>query len=74
MKTREARGVRRQRNVFVNNIIQARRSAEYELGAAAVVALVALPFVPAGIPLLIVAILVGLYGVFRLPAPRGSRY
>ncbi len=33
--------------------------------AAAVVALVSLPFVPAGIPLLMVAILVGLYGVFR---------
>jgi len=29
--------------------------------------------VPAGIPLLIVAILVGLYGVFRLPASRGGR-
>jgi hypothetical protein len=30
-----------------------------------VVALVSLPFVPAGIPLLMVAILVGLYGVLR---------
>src|SRR2546425_10433813 len=33
--------------------------------AASVVALVALPFVPAGVPLLMVAILVGLYGVLR---------
>jgi predicted branched-subunit amino acid permease len=41
--------------------------------AAGVVALVCLPFVPAGIPLLIVAVLVALYGVFRLPAPRGGR-
>jgi len=41
--------------------------------AAGVVALACLPFVPAGIPLLIVAILVGLFGVFRLPAPRGGR-
>jgi len=41
--------------------------------AAAMVALVSLPFVAAGIPLLIVAILVGLYGVFRLPASRGGR-
>jgi predicted branched-subunit amino acid permease len=36
--------------------------------AAGVVALVCLPFVPAGIPLLIVAILVGLYGVLRARA------
>jgi branched chain amino acid efflux pump len=33
--------------------------------AAAVVALVCLPFVPAGIPLLIVAVLVAIYGVLR---------
>jgi predicted branched-subunit amino acid permease len=33
--------------------------------AAGVVALVCVPFVPAGVPLLIVAILVGLFGVFR---------
>jgi len=33
--------------------------------AAAVVALVCLPFVPAGIPLLIVAVLVAIYGVVR---------
>lgn len=33
--------------------------------AAGVVALIVLPFVPAGIPLLIVAVLVGLYGVMR---------
>jgi predicted branched-subunit amino acid permease len=37
--------------------------------AAGVVALVVLPFVPAGIPLLIVATLVAVFGVFR----RGSR-
>jgi predicted branched-subunit amino acid permease len=39
--------------------------------AAGVVALVCLPFVPAGIPLLIVAVLVALYGVLRLPAGPG---
>src|SRR5467141_2118173 len=33
--------------------------------AAAVVALVCLPFVPAGVPLLIVAVLVAIYGVLR---------
>lgn len=33
--------------------------------AAAVVAIVVLPFVPAGVPLLIVALLVGLFGVMR---------
>ena len=33
--------------------------------AAGVVALICLPFVPAGIPLLIVAVLVALYGVLR---------
>jgi predicted branched-subunit amino acid permease len=33
--------------------------------AAAVVALVVLPFVPAGVPLLIVALLVALYGLRR---------
>jgi predicted branched-subunit amino acid permease len=33
--------------------------------AAAVVALICLPFVPAGIPLLIVAVVVGLYGILR---------
>jgi predicted branched-subunit amino acid permease len=33
--------------------------------AAAVVAIVVLPFVPAGVPLLVVALLVTLYGVFR---------
>ena len=36
--------------------------------AAAVVALACLPFVPAGIPLLIVAVLVALYGLLRTPA------
>jgi predicted branched-subunit amino acid permease len=36
--------------------------------AAGVVALACLPFVPAGTPLLIVAILVGLYGVLRARA------
>jgi predicted branched-subunit amino acid permease len=36
--------------------------------AAAVVALICLPFVPAGIPLLIVAIVVALYGVLRSTA------
>jgi hypothetical protein len=33
--------------------------------AAGVVALVCLPFVPAGVPLLIVALLVALFGVLR---------
>jgi predicted branched-subunit amino acid permease len=33
--------------------------------AAAVAALVLLPFVPAGVPLLVVALLVGVYGVWR---------
>jgi len=40
---------------------------------AAVVALVLQPFVPAGIPLLIVAALVALLGLFHLPAPPGGR-
>jgi predicted branched-subunit amino acid permease len=40
--------------------------------AAAVVAIVVLPFVPAGVPLLIVATLVAVLGS-RLPAPRGGR-
>jgi predicted branched-subunit amino acid permease len=35
--------------------------------AAGVVALICLPFVPAGVPLLIVALLVALYGVLRTP-------
>src|SRR5258706_276688 len=35
--------------------------------AAAVMALVCLPFVPAGIPLLIVAVIVAIYGVVRKP-------
>ena len=33
--------------------------------AAAVVAIAVLPFVPAGVPLLVVALLVALFGVFR---------
>jgi hypothetical protein len=33
--------------------------------AAGVVALICLPFVPAGVPLLIVALLVALFGVLR---------
>ena len=41
---------------------------------AAVVAMVFLPFVPAGIPLLIVAALVVLFGLFHLPAPRGGEW
>jgi hypothetical protein len=36
--------------------------------AAGVVALACLPFVPAGIPLLIVAVLVALYGLLRTKA------
>src|SRR5205085_5824836 len=36
--------------------------------AAAVVAIVLLPFVPAGVPLLIVALLVSLYGLFKRTA------
>ena len=40
---------------------------------AAIVALVCLPFVPAGVPLLIVAALVALTGLFHLPAMRGGR-
>jgi predicted branched-subunit amino acid permease len=35
--------------------------------AAAVVAIIVLPFVPAGVPLLIVALLVTLFGVLRKP-------
>ena len=40
---------------------------------AAIVALVCLPFVPAGVPLLIVAALVALTGLFNLPTMRGGR-
>ncbi len=36
--------------------------------AAAVVAIAVLPFVPAGVPLLVVALLVAGFGVFRKPA------
>jgi predicted branched-subunit amino acid permease len=39
---------------------------------AAIVTLVCLPFVPAGVPLLIVAALVALSGLIHLPATRGS--
>jgi predicted branched-subunit amino acid permease len=35
--------------------------------AAALVAIAVLPFVPAGVPLLIVAVLVSLYGIWRAP-------
>jgi predicted branched-subunit amino acid permease len=40
---------------------------------AAIVTLVCLPFVPAGVPLLIVAALVALTGLVHIPAMRGGR-
>ena len=44
--------------------LRAREPLAIAIGAA-VVAIVVLPFVPAGVPLLLVALLVALYGVFR---------
>ncbi len=41
--------------------------------AAGVVAVICLPFVPAGVPLLIVAVLVALYGASSLPTLWGGR-
>ncbi len=46
--------------------LRAREPMAIALGAG-VVALVCLPFVPSGVPLLIVAVLVAIYGVVRSP-------